>query len=186
MDSNQIVLMALVAGRNTSDPQVEKAFAALKNRLLRAFGDNPKARRALDDFCDDPATYERPLAKALLETGAGQDDDVQDLAAQLLQRDDTQPPDILRQIAERESVRTGDRFTRRAHSIAGLKAQEEAASRQRMDRYWDEEFERRDVLAAQKAKQQQQERRMLIGVLSIAAVIVIVFLVIIVVTSMSP
>ena len=183
MEPVQLILAALAAGRDSSDAALVPAFTDLRARLLDSFGENARAVQALDDYLEDPGTYERPLAKALVETGAAENPSIQDRAALLLGSDRTQSPDILHQIAEREELRTGDRFTRMAHTISGLKAHEEAASRKRMEAYWDEEFERRDALAAQKARQRRQERRMLIGVVAIAALIVIVFLVIIVVTS---
>ncbi len=176
MDPVQVILAALNAGRSASDPAAARAYSELKVLILNTFADNARAIRALEDYGEDPETYERPLAKALREAGADQSGELLAAAGRLLQRDDPQHFDVLRQIAERETIRTSDRFTRMAEGVPGLKAQAEAASRERMEQYWSEEFKRSRELAERQARQQQQERRMLIGVVTIAIIIVLVFI----------
>ncbi len=188
MEPVQAIVTALELGAAATDvanahPATARAYAELKNLILAAFGEDARARRALEDHAEDPDTYQRPLVKALMETGAARNADVIAAADRLLQIRQPQGFDVLRQIAAREEARTGDRFTRMAQGVSDLKTQEEAASRQRMDRYWDQEFKRRETIAAQQARQKQQERRMLIGVIAIAAIIVVVFLVLVVVSA---
>jgi hypothetical protein len=183
MDATQIILIALEAGRRSDDPDVTAAFGELTTLLRSALAADARATRALEDFLDDPETYERPLVKALAATQAHQAPAIQDIAERLLQADPAQPTDILRQIADRERLRTGDRFTHRAQSMSGIKAQEEEAARRRTEQYWEAEYRRREEVATRQAQHQHQQRRMLIGVLTIAAIIVIVFMIILVVTA---
>ena len=176
MDPIQVILAALNAGRNAADPAVARAHTELKVLILNTFADNARALRALEDYSEDPETYERPLAKALREAGADKSGELLAAAGRLLQLGDPQHFDVLRQIAEREKMRTGDRFTRMAERVPALKAEAEAASRQRMEQYWDEEFKRRQEVAERQARQQAHERRMLIGVVAIAIIIILVFI----------
>lgn len=186
MDSIQIILAALRTGASESargNPEMARSFDELKTLVMSQFGGSAKAARALEDFAGDPETYERPLAKALSEAGADRSDDILAAARRLLQIE--QPPDfdVLRQIGAREEIRTGDRFTRMAENVSELKAQQEAASRERMEQYWEAEHRRRAEIAERQARQKQQERRMLIGVLILAVVIVAVFIAILIVTA---
>jgi hypothetical protein len=189
MEPVQAILAALELGAaatsavDDAHPATARAYAELKTLILSAFGENARARRALEDHAEDPDTYQRPLAKALIETGAARDADVLASADRLLQLKQPAEFDVLRQIAEREEARTGDRFTRMARGVGELKTLEETASRRRMDRYWEEEFERRETLAERRTRQKRQERRMLIGVVLIGAIIVVVFLVLIIVSA---
>lgn len=183
MDPIPIILVAIEAGSRSPDPAIRLAYNDLKVATLKAFSDDHKAIRALQDFIDDPETYERPLAKAITDAGLDKERTVVDAATVLLNLIEPQDVDVLKQIAEREHMRTSDRFTRMAQGVGDLKRQEEAASHQRMERYWEEEFKRRETVAERQARQKQQERRMLIGVIAIAAIIVVVFLVIIVVSA---
>ncbi len=186
MDSIQIILAALRAGASESargNPEMARSCDELKTLVTSQFGGNTKAARALEDFAGDPETYERPLAKALSETGADRSDGILAAARRLLQID--QPPDfdVLRQIGAREEIRTSDRFTRMAESVSDLKAQQEAASRQRMEQYWEAEYRRRAEIAERQARQKRQERQLLIGVLILAVVIVAVFIAILIATA---
>jgi len=189
MEPVQAILAALELGAaatsevDAAHPATARAYAELKTLLLDAFGEDARARRALEDHAEDPDTYQRPLMKALIETGAAGDTDVIAAADRLLQLKQPAEFDVLRQIMEREDMRTSDRFTRMAQGVSDLKMQEEAASHQRMDRYWEAEFKRRETIAEQQARQKRQERRMLIGVVLIATIIVVVFIVLIVVSA---
>jgi hypothetical protein len=186
MDSIQIILAALRTGVDESargNPEIARSFDELKALVVSHFGDNAKAVRALEDFAGDPETYERPLAKALSESGADRSDDVLAAARRLLQIDLPPDFDVLRQIGAREEIRTGDRFTRMAESVSGLKAQQEATSRQRMEEYWEAEYRRRAEVAERLTRQKRQERQLLIGVLILAVVIVAVFIAISIATA---
>jgi len=188
MNPIQLILAALRAGATESasgnaDPTITRAYSELKALVLSRFNDNARALRALEDYAEDPETYERPLAKALLDAKAGESEDILSAAGRLLQIEQPQEFDVLRQIAAREEIRTSDRFTRMAQGKAEMKAQEEATSRQRMDQYWDEEFKRREALAERQVKQKRLERRLLIGVVTIAIVIIIAFIAIMVIAS---
>ncbi|HEY4689681.1 MAG TPA: hypothetical protein VIK33_10245 [Anaerolineae bacterium] len=183
MDPIQIILSALQVGSRSQAPSISQVYAELKVLVLNAFGENVRARRAFEDFLEDPDTYERPLAKALTETGADKNEAILRTAGRLLQHESPGEFDVLQQIAEREKNRTGDRFTRQAQSIAGVKAQEEAASRQRMEQYWEAETQRRAEIAERQARTLAQQRRMLIGVIAIGVVVVIVFIAVMIVAS---
>lgn len=188
MEPVQAIVTALKIGAaatsaDSANPAISQAYSRLKALTLRAFAGNVRAQRALEDHAEDPDTYERPLAKALVETGVARNAEIVAAAERLLQVGRPKDFDVLRQIAEREEVRTSDRFTRMAQGVGDLKTQEEAASRQRMERYWEEEFKRRETVAQRQARQKQQERRILIGATAIAAIIVIVFLVIVIVSA---
>lgn len=164
MDRIRIILAALAAG--ASDVQTD-----LADRLKRAFGDNTKAIRALEDYLEDPATYERPLAKALLDAKTDRDEDIVAAAQAALSVEATEPSAVLHQIAEREKLRAADRFTRRAEDISEVKAQDARASQQRMEHMWEQERQRLAQVAERQTHQRQQERRLLIGVLGIALLI---------------
>ena len=172
MDKIQIILAALVAGR--ANVELANAYADLVGRVRRAFGDNPKALRALEDYAEDPDTYERPLAKALVDARVDQNAEIVAAAQALLQTGQPQPGNVLGEIGARERIRTSDRFTRRAEGIADVKAQDAAAAQQRMDRLWEQERERQAQIAARQATQKQQERQLIINVLIVAGVIFVI------------
>jgi hypothetical protein len=188
MNTIQTILAALATGAaetagGDADPALARAYADLKSLVLRQFGDNARAARALEDYAEDAETYERPLAKALIEAKADQNEAILAAARSLLQMEAPRAFDVVREIGEREVVRTSDRFTRRAEGVAELKAQAESESRQRMEQYWDAEFKRRAEVAERRAKQQKQERQMLIGVAIVAAAILVTFIAIMIITS---
>jgi len=182
MEPDRVILTALEVGAGGREPAVAQAFDELAAKLADAFAGNARARSALDGFLDDPETYQRPLAKALAETGVAKDEAVLDAAYRLLQVETPPEPGVLDQIAERERIRTSDRFTRRAQDIAGLKAHEAATSRQRMEAYWEQELQRRAAVAERKARQQRQELRMVIGLAVIAVLILAITIIVVIVT----
>jgi len=183
MDSVQTILTALKAGSGGADPEMSRAHDELCALVRNAFADNSRALRALEDFLDDPETYERPLAKALSETGVDKNPDIGAAAARVLQLQPWRLKDLVDRIVEREQIRTGDRFTRMAEGISDLKAQEETASHQRMERFWEEEHRRREAIAERQARLWKQQRQMVIGVAAIGIVILVVFIVILIVTA---
>ena len=183
MDSVQTILTALKAGSGGADPEMSRAHDELCALVRNAFADNSRALRALEDFLDDPETYERPLAKALSETGVDKNPDIGAATARVLQLQPWRLKDLVDRIVEREQIRTGDRFTRMAEGISDLKAQEETASHQRMERFWEEEHRRREAIAERQARLWKQQRQMVIGVAAIGIVILVVFIVILIVTA---
>ncbi|HLF26740.1 MAG TPA: hypothetical protein VJG32_10410 [Anaerolineae bacterium] len=185
MDYIQIILAALATGamESAKRPEVARAYDELRARVLQQFGDNARAVRALEDHAEDPEVYERPLAKALTETGADQREEIRNAAERLMQLAGAQAFDVLKEIGAREAIRTGDRFTRMAQNVPELKAQAEAASHERMEQYWQAEFERRAALAERQAKQMRRERQVLIGAVLLAVLIIAVFLAITLITA---
>ena len=183
MDSVQTIMAALRAGFGVTDPDLSRAQDDLRALVRDAFAGNSRALRALEDFLDDPETYERPLAKSLSETGVDKNPDIAAAAAHVLQLHPARHKDLVDHIVEREQIRTGDRFTRMAEGISDLKAQEEAASQQRMERFWEEEHRRREAIAARHARLWKQQQQMVIGVAAIGIVILVVFIVILIVTA---
>ncbi len=175
MDNIRIILAALAAGATQS---AGGASADLGDRVRRAFGDSPKALRALEDYLEDPDTYERPLAKALVDARIDQNDEIIAAAQAALQIDQPQPGSVLDTVAARERIRTSDRFTRRAEGIADVKAEDAAASQQRMGRLWEQERQRQAALAERQARKEQRERQLLINVLIVAGVIFVILVVI--------
>lgn len=183
MDSVETILAALQAGPGAAGSELSLARDELRALLRNAFADNNRALRALEDYLDDPETYERPLAKALSETGVDKNPDIGAAVARVLQLQPSQRKDLVDRIVEREQIRTGDRFTRMAEGISDIKAQEETASQQRMERFWEEEHRRREAIAERQARLWQQQRQMVIGVAAIGIVILVVFIVILIATA---
>jgi hypothetical protein len=87
-----------------------------------------------------------------------------------------QPLDTFGHIAAREELRFADRFTRHAHEVAEVTADQQAQSQRRLDQMWDVERKRQAALAAQRQVQHRQEQRMVT-----AAIIIFVLAIVIVV-----
>jgi hypothetical protein len=68
MASVEMILTALQTGYGGADPESSGAYDELCALVRNAFADNSRALRALEEFLDDPG-HERPLVKALSETG---------------------------------------------------------------------------------------------------------------------
>jgi hypothetical protein len=63
--------------------------------LLRKFGANsPRLEEKLDEYVEDPETYDKPTAKLLSQVGADRDQEVLDLATDLLRRSEQAQPGI--------------------------------------------------------------------------------------------
>jgi hypothetical protein len=183
MASVEMILTALQTGYGGADPESSGAYDELCALVRNAFADNSRALRALEEFLDDPETHERPLVKALSETGVDSNPDIGAAAARVLQLQPSHRKDLVDHIVEREQIRTGDRFTRMAEGISDLKAQEEAASQERMERFWEEEHRRREAIAERQARLWRQQQQIVIGVAAIGIIILVVFIVILIVTA---
>ena len=90
--------------------------------------------------------------------------------------------DVVGHITAREQMRFEDRFTLRAHDITEAKARQVEASRQQLDRFWEEERQRQAALAAQQVRQKQQERRLMIGAVTLLVVVIVIILLVIIAT----
>ncbi len=82
------ILAALAAGaaaalKDTATQAVKDGYAALKAKLGEKFAANPKHERALEGFVEEPEDYQKPMEKAVAESGAATDPDVVALADQL-------------------------------------------------------------------------------------------------------
>jgi len=177
MDKIRIILSALAArAPGSASGATATARADLESRLRRLFADSPRATRALEDYLEDPDTYERPLAKSLLDSRVDRDESILAAASALLDLDAPSESAVLQQVAERERLRTGDRFTRAAQDTSEAKALDTEASRQRMERLWEEERQRLAQVAEQQARRRRQERQLLLGALLVALVIIAVFM----------
>jgi hypothetical protein len=88
MDPISLILGALTEGAthgiaDSLADAVKDAYFKLKQLISSRFASNSAAEIALREHDGDPATWQEPLAKALIESGAGADPEVI-RAAQLL------------------------------------------------------------------------------------------------------
>ena len=89
MDPVSVVLAALAAGaaaaaKNAASQAVKDAYAGLKALVKKRFEKKPQAEMALTEYEKDPDTWEKPLQKSLVETGADQDEAIVRQAQQVL------------------------------------------------------------------------------------------------------
>lgn len=89
MDPVTLILTALATGAaagvaGVSEKVISDAYNGLKTLLQRKFAGNDRAERALEDYTDDPDTYEKPLSRQLQETGAANDEQVIRAAQELM------------------------------------------------------------------------------------------------------
>lgn len=89
MDPVTLIVGALAAGAaagatQTATQAVKDGYSGLKGLVQRHFKGNAKAEMILAEHEADPGTYEKPLAKALAESGATQDEAVVQQAQQLM------------------------------------------------------------------------------------------------------
>ena len=80
-----LIVGALAAGvSETGKAAVKDAYEALKRRISALFVGRPAAELALTEHSADPQTWEKPLEKALTESGAATDDAVVAAAQELM------------------------------------------------------------------------------------------------------
>jgi hypothetical protein len=93
MDPITLIVAALAAGASaglgdTATQAIKDAYAGLKALIKRRFAGNAKAEATLADHEADPETYEKPLAKQLEAAGAQDDQEILQMAEELLKKAD--------------------------------------------------------------------------------------------------
>ena len=89
MDPVSVVLAAMAAGataaaQDTASQAVKDAYAGLKALVKKRFDQRPQAEMALAEYEKDTDTWQKPLQKSLVETGADQDEAIVRQAQQVL------------------------------------------------------------------------------------------------------
>lgn len=89
MDPISVVLAALAAGataaaQDTTSQAVKDAYAGLKALVKKRFAGKSQAEIALTEYEKDQDTWQKPLQKSLVETGADQDETIVRQARQVL------------------------------------------------------------------------------------------------------
>jgi hypothetical protein len=89
MDPMTLILTALAAGaaaaaQDTASQAVRDGYAGFKALIQRRFAKRPEAETALTQYEEKPGVWEAPLKDALAETGADEDQEVLQMAQQLL------------------------------------------------------------------------------------------------------
>lgn len=96
MDPVTVILGALsVAGAKVGDQIIKDGYAGLKALIVRKFGAaQPKLQEHIDAYTEDPDTWEKPVAKALRDAGVDRDQEVVDVAAELLKAAENAQPGV--------------------------------------------------------------------------------------------
>lgn len=96
MDPVTVILGALsVAGAKLGDQIIKDGYAGLKALIVRKFGAaQPKLQEHIDAYTEDPDTWEKPVAKALRDAGVDRDQEVVDVAAELLKAAENAQPGV--------------------------------------------------------------------------------------------
>jgi hypothetical protein len=81
MEPITLILTALATGvaagtASASESAIRDAYTGLKTLIQRRFAGKDKAQHVLEEYIDDPSTYEKPMAKQLQETGAAEDESI--------------------------------------------------------------------------------------------------------------
>src|SRR6266566_3615302 len=89
MDPVNVVLAALAAGaataaKDTASQAVKDAYSGLRALVKNRFEKKPQAEVALAEYEKDQDTWQKPLQKSLVETGADQDEAIVQQAQQVL------------------------------------------------------------------------------------------------------
>ncbi len=96
MDPISLVMAALAAGaiaatKETAGTAVKDAYQGLKGLIKKKFAGEPKAEMVLEEHATDPETYEAPLKKKLAEAGIDRDEEIINVAQDLLSQVKEQP-----------------------------------------------------------------------------------------------
>lgn len=89
MEPVTLILTALTTGAaigaaGVGENAIKDAYNGLKTVIQRKFAGKDKAQRTLEEYLDDPDTYEKPLEKQLRETGATEDEEILHAAQKLM------------------------------------------------------------------------------------------------------
>jgi hypothetical protein len=89
VDPVTLIVGALAAGAlkgagETATVAVTDAYTALKTAVASRFAERQLSATVLAEYEDDPDTYEKPLAKKIQQTGAGEDPRIVELAQVLM------------------------------------------------------------------------------------------------------
>ena len=81
MESLTLIVTALTFGATqfstgALNEMGKDAYISLKESVQKRFEGNEKAKAALEEHAADPETYEKPLIKALEQSGADQDESI--------------------------------------------------------------------------------------------------------------
>jgi hypothetical protein len=96
MDPITIILSALsLAGSKLGDKAINDAYAGLKALIVRKFSaSQPKIEERMDEYAQDAENWEKPMAKTLRDAGADRDQEVLDLATELLKKAEASAPGV--------------------------------------------------------------------------------------------
>ena len=99
MDPNALLLSALsIAGTtlgSVADQAVQDGYRGLRALLVKKFGaTSPRLEEKLDEYVEDPEAYDKPTAKLLSQVGADRDQEVVDMATELLRTSEKARPGI--------------------------------------------------------------------------------------------
>ena len=97
MDPVTLIVSALTAGatvalQETAGTAVKDAYQGLAGLVRKKFGKDTKAKAALDGFKEDPEIWQKPLAKAVQESGIANDKGILVLAQELIKLLKSQNP----------------------------------------------------------------------------------------------
>ena len=89
-----VILGALSAvGAAVGDQGIKDAYAGLKALIVRKFGaSNPRLEQRLDDYVEDADTFAKPAEKALRDAKVEQDQEVVNLALEVMKRAEAASP----------------------------------------------------------------------------------------------
>lgn len=119
MDPITIILTALAAGvatglTDTTKTAIADSYTALKGAISARFTGNTPAEVALQEYPQDPDTYDKPLRKHLTENGMADDEHILALARAIVDHKDATGTTVGRYVVDARgarNVQTGDHNT---------------------------------------------------------------------------